>query len=517
MKTCRLLAALTAGLGLTAVVILVLAMCPGVVRADPGVRYVALDGNDTLQCDSIANRCRTVQRAVDVADPFDEVWVAQGTYVDAGVAVVIIGNKSLSIYGGWDGANAGVRDPQVHPTILDGQGVRQVVNVGAGNTVALEGFTVTNGVAPVHGAGLYARDANLTLRSMAFYSNVISTTVTGDPYGGGAMVEGGTLLVDGSTFISNSTWAKSAPTGGGLAISATLQATVENSVFRDNDAWHANGLYFFGDWGDGRPLILRRCRFEDNGWGHSPGIAGGGYGAAIQIIGGDAQVEDNTFFHNFGGNGAGAVEVYYTDLTMTRNVIQSNQSHYDTSGILIAYSSFTLTNNLFVDNESTYWWAEHECVAIDNGTGQMVHNTIARNDNTYGIKVWNGATVSLTNTILVSHTVGITVAEGSVASLEGTLWGFGPWANGDDWDGDGAILTGTVNLRQLPEFVDPDGGDYHITAGSVAVDAGVSVWVVDDVDREARPHDGDDDGIAQPDIGADELADYVFLPSILRR
>jgi hypothetical protein len=517
MKTYRLLSALWAGLGLTAAVILVLAIRPGTVRADPGERYVALDGSDSRQCDSVANRCRTVQRAVDVAGLSDEIWVAQGTYVGSGAAVVTIDNKNLTIYGGWDGANEGVRDPRIYPTTLDGQGARQVVNVGPGNTVALEGLTVTNGVAPIHGAGLYARDTNLTLRSMTFYSNVISTTVTGDPYGGGAMVEGGTLLVDGSTFISNSTWAKSAPTGGGLAISATLQAAVENSVFRDNDAWHANGLYFFGDWGDGRPFILRRCRFENNGWGNSPGVAGGGYGAAIKIVGGDAQVEDNTFVHNFGGNGAGAVEIYYTDLTMTRNVIQFNQSHYDTSGILIGYSSFTLTNNLVVDNESTYSWAEHEAVEILNSTGQMVHNTIARNDTTYGVKVWNGAAVTMTNTILVSHTVGITVAEGSVASLEGTLWGLGPWANGDDWDGDGTISTGTVNLWQLPEFVDPDRGDYHITPNSAAVDAGVNVGIVDDVDRDPRPHDGDDDGLAKPDIGADELADHVFLPLALRR
>jgi hypothetical protein len=45
----------------------------------------------------------------------------------------------------------------------------------------------------------------------------------------------------------------------------------------------------------------------------------------------------------------------------------------------------------------------------------------------------------------------------------------------------------------------------------------VSVWVADDVDRDPRPHDGNDDGSAKPDIGADELAEYVFLPLTLRQ
>jgi hypothetical protein len=52
--------------------------------------------------------------------------------------------------------------------------------------------------------------------------------------------------------------------------------------------------------------------------------------------------------------------------------------------------------------------------------------------------------VAVTNTILVSHTVGIRVTAGNTATLEATLWGSGPWANDTDWGGAGTVITGTL-------------------------------------------------------------------------
>ena len=55
-------------------------------------------------------------------------------------------------------------------------------------------------------------------------------------------------------------------------------------------------------------------------------------------------------------------------------------------------------------------------------------------------KADNVAHSVLTNTILVSHTVGISVSVGSTATLEATLWGSGVWANGNDWGGSSSLL-----------------------------------------------------------------------------
>ena len=141
----------------------------------------------------------------------------------------------------------------------------------------------------------------------------------------------------------------------------------------------------------------------------------------------------------------------------------------------------------------------------------MLHNTIALNNNTYGIRVWSGASVALTNTILVSHTIGITVAAGSTATLEGTLWGSGAWANGTDWNGAGAVVTGTVNLWGDP-YLAADG--YHLGIGSAAIDRGINAGVINDIDGDARPQD---DGY---DLGADEVLTthwrYIYLPLVMR-
>jgi hypothetical protein len=119
----------------------------------------------------------------------------------------------------------------------------------------------------------------------------------------------------------------------------------------------------------------------------------------------------------------------------------------------------------------------------------------------------------LTNTLLVSHTVGISVATGSTATLQATLWGTDTWANKTDWDGDGTIITGTINIWGDPDFVNPDAKNYHIGLRSVAIDAGVDAGVDVDTDGHPRPMG---DGY---DIGADEfltLPNRVYLPLVMR-
>ncbi len=152
---------------------------------------------------------------------------------------------------------------------------------------------------------------------------------------------------------------------------------------------------------------------------------------------------------------------------------------------------------------------------------QLAHNTIAHNygGDGGGVYVVEDATVysdvALTDTILVSHTVGITVAAGNTATLEATLWGSGDWANGADWGGAGTILVGAHNYWGDPAFIDPGAGDYHIGAGSTAIDAGVDAGVSDDIDGDTRPVGGG------YDIGADERRDSeilsVYLPLVLKQ
>jgi hypothetical protein len=116
----------------------------------------------------------------------------------------------------------------------------------------------------------------------------------------------------------------------------------------------------------------------------------------------------------------------------------------------------------------------------------------------------------MTNTILVSHTVGISVTGSSAVTVDSVLWHSTPVTVSQS-------PTATVTVRNQhtgdPAFA-ADG--YHLTAGSAAIDKGLDAGMGTDIDGDARP-----DGCF-PDLGADEFIKGVacrriFLPLVLRR
>jgi hypothetical protein len=223
----------------------------------------------------------------------------------------------------------------------------------------------------------------------------------------------------------------------------------------------------------------------------------------------DAQLIGNAVLANTAsGSGGGLCLVGDEGVRLDRNSFTDNTATYG-GGVYVGFSGITLTNNLVVDNyaDSTasglYFFASRP---------HLLHTTIARNRGGDG----SGAhfayynTAFLTNTILVSQTVGIKMVEFNTVTLEATLWGTATWANETDWVVNGVLITGTVNLWQEPGFVDPDTGDYHIRLDSAAVDVGVDGGVTVDIDGDIRPFG------AGCDIGADEAIRRVYVPVILR-
>ncbi len=140
---------------------------------------------------------------------------------------------------------------------------------------------------------------------------------------------------------------------------------------------------------------------------------------------------------------------------------------------------------------------------------RLVHITLSRNNGGDGSGIYvvddgDGiySTVALTNTILVSHSVGITVTTGSTATLNGVLW----YSNTANTGGAGTTTVMNPILGN-PAFA-PDG--YHLTSRSAAIDAGVDAGITTDIDSQPRP-------IGRPDLGADEWGTKVFLPLTLKQ
>jgi predicted outer membrane repeat protein len=292
--------------------------------------------------------------------------------------------------------------------------------------------------------------------------------------------------------------------GGGIAsdtsISITLTANrvYSNTAAEDGGAislWYGSNARLFGN------EIYSNTANRDGG--------------GIYIRDGNTDLIDNVIGHNRAWQYGGGLLLDGGEADLKRNLIQGNIAGSE-AGMGLVQITATLVNNVVADNVKMGFPCASG-IGIQDSTVTLMHNTIARNRGFSpgsGIYVMepsvHASMVSLVNNILVSHTVGITVAAGNTATLEATLWGAGIWANETAWGGAGDVSTGTINVWGDPGFVHPDVGDYHINFESLAVDQGVDTGVMTDLDGDRRPIG------AQSDIGADEVWRTVLLPLVLR-
>jgi hypothetical protein len=213
------------------------------------------------------------------------------------------------------------------------------------------------------------------------------------------------------------------------------------------------------------------------------------------------------------GAGGGA-RFEQSNVDLQNNIFRDNRTQGSGGGIYLAYlNNVEMTNTVMIDNQAAYAGG---AMVASGAYMRMLHTTVARNssgDGT-GISVVSGgthgqipSTVLMTNSILVSHTVGLTVYRGvpwytNTANLDSTLW-----------DGIGQLAGGGGNHSLTNVYVgDPafavDG--YHLLPTSDAIDLGVDAGVHFDIDDQYRP------ALAGYDLGADEVLSRAFLPLVLR-
>jgi len=524
-KSKHLFITLAVGLGLTLALLWLVGYAQP-AHADPGILYVAPDGDDANHCASVTSRCRTIQRAVDVAQPGDEIRVAASTYVGvsarAGVTQTVYISKTVTIRGGYTTANWTTPDPTANPTTLDARGQGRVVYIIGDISPEVEGLRITGGNATglggdpwgnAAGGGVYIYEAAATIRDCMVYSNTASTASSGS--GGGLFVRASRATVSGNTVVSNTASTASYAHGGGLFLYAR-NATLNSNAVQGNTASTAG-------WGYGGGLYLLNSDATLSGntiVSNTAGSAERGWGGGLYIWYSDATLSGNTVQGNTAstvdqGNGGG-LYLLYSAATLSGNAIVSNTATLSPiaigqgGGLLVLWSSpFTLTNNLVADNHantqgSGLWFDGSD---TDPTSGWLLHTTIANNRSSgQGVFMGGYTTLAFTNTIIAGHhSVGINVTVGSVATLEATLW----YNNGADTGGGGTVI-GSTNVYGDPAFANPSAWDYHLTAGSAAIDAGVNAGVTTDTDGDSRPQ-----GTGY-DIGTDEFIPHIYLPIVLR-
>ena len=205
------------------------------------------------------------------------------------------------------------------------------------------------------------------------------------------------------------------------------------------------------------------------------------------------------------GNGGGiCIRVGSTQLS--GNIIAANTTSGNGGGVYLKdYNHVAMSNTVVVDNQAS---GRGSGIFIDRSSVCSLHSTIARNIGNEGVYITCAmppcSEVTLTNTILVSHPVGIEITDSNTATVNSILWYNTPIPISQS-------IMATVYVENQytgnPLFA-TDG--YHLMAGSAALDKGRDVGIDKDIDGEPRPAG------AGYDLGADELWYTLYLPIIVR-
>ena len=359
------------------------------------------------------------------------------------------------------------------------------------SAITLTGNTLSGNEAG-YGGAIFVGEGTVTLCENAITAN------SADTYGGGLYIHSSTATLSDNTIASNS----SSDEGGGLYL-AHCVATLSGNILASNEALRTSG----------GGLAVRSSEVALHGNSIRDNVTEGS-GGGISLIFGTATLSSNRLISNTAYHGGGGLYLGSSAAMLSGNTLSGNTAYMQGGALYLANSQAAMTNDLLVDNRVALETEGGPGVHAEGSRCELVHATIARNMGGDGSAIHAGqprSTVALTNTILVSHTVGVTVSFDSIVEMNATLWGEGAWANHRDTGGTGAILTGTHNYWGAPLFSDYERGDYHIASGSAAHDVGVDAGVSIDIDGEPRPV-----GPA-PDLGADEIAYRLLLPALMNR
>lgn len=182
-----------------------------------------------------------------------------------------------------------------------------------------------------------------------------------------------------------------------------------------------------------------------------------------------------------GASGYNALAVYSPAFSASHCIVHDNAA-WGTRLYRGAGSPF-LDNMVFIDNAGGGLLVESDVIAT------LRHATVARNG-IDGIRIRDGGTAILTNTIVARNETGVRVDPGGAATMAQTLWD----GNTQDMVGEAHETGHVVGSAAFAA----DG--YHLTAASAALAQGTDCGVFDDIDGDPRPLPPQ----TPPDLGADE-------------
>lgn len=482
--------------------------CDGVDGDLAGAFWVSTDGNDANP-GTIEQPFLTFQHGIDMAGADDadikDVYVVGGNYHQDAVV-----SKGVGIYGGYGELSGGLRQRDIigNETVYACLAAPFIVGFsGFAKETVVEGLTfkgipdvmtliVVNSGAKIMYNKIYSDEGfvfSMPVLVLAVADGIDSTPyfyqneiVAGDinPLEEGAGFSVGLYaLAAGIDAHVYPTLSKNYIKGGhgGFASAGvvlysaddTSEASIDAgmNIIEAGDAGVATvGMMFGYDLFNDAPAQFTRAELHQNK------IVGGeglfiSYG--IMAVNGD---EDVIVIDNFitGSEGAGfisgGISVEETETVIVNNTINAGRSEMAGAAIILNVNSFSIiANNILVSDEAPASYG----IAEGSASG------------TPGVLAYN----------LFDNTLTVLYHD----AIAGDLLGI------DQVNAQADIATCEANILGDAMLVDQAGRDYHIMAGSIAVDNGYLVEeITEDIDGDARPQNG------MFDIGADELlAEFI--------
>ena len=443
---------------------------------------------------------QALRDALEAAMPGETVKLAgtcAGVITQGGGSQVGLITKTITLQGGYTPTNWTNSYPITQPTTLDALGGGRVLSVSVAATIA--NLIARNGMASSgDGGAIYASDG-LTLSAVEVLSSAAASTGGGlfangavvlsegvfegnTAFHGGGLFTNQTLALTGTRFVGNTAQGYG---GGGFAHRA---ATLNGGEFRSNRSLSLNG----GGLAVYATLALSGTRFIDNVALYS----GGGVTAVGPMTVTGAEFAGNRALTYYGGGLTVA-----QDLSVMNSRFVSNTARGLGGGLWQSAGIGRIVNALFDRNASegaVLYFDQTRLVSV-------IHTTIASPTlaSSNAIAVVTG-TLNLSNTIIASHTIGISRTGGTVNEDFNLFFG-------NLTDRTAGVPIGPNSVHGNPLFVDPWVGNDHIGPASAALDVGADAGVTADFEGNPRPLGG---GF---DIGYDErLPPRAYLPLLAR-
>jgi parallel beta-helix repeat protein len=485
---------LASGAGLGLILLWILAGSSYQAAAAPMNSLGRAAGSVITVCTGGSCDYTSIQAAVDAAVEGDLIKVGQGLYTDLSirprkdisttgvVTQVVYIDKSVTLQGGYPPGDWNSPDPKNNLTILDAGGHGRGLYISGEISPVIKGLTITGGDAigmggspdGDAGGGVYVYMASASLQDNLVHIN--------------KALHGGGIYLDSSasSLIDNVIEANQAVLGGGISLLDCDEAVVSGNLIEENE-------------GSGIRLRDSDAHLSHNVILSNTATNGGGVNINLSA----ARLSNNTIAGNQAFNNGGGLFFfsYGEQPELSGNLILSNTANYLGGGVQLDYmTDARMTNNVIAGNQAP----QGSAMNIQSSSPRLVHNTIARNLGGEGLTIsrshWAPSVVVMTNTIMVSHTVGISVTGANTVTVSGVLWESTPVHVSQS-------PTATVTLQGehlgSPAFA-LDG--YHLTDLSDARDQGLVTGFSKDIDGEPRPYGG-------YDLGADEF----WPPGTLKR